>query len=142
MISAKLRELKERKGLTNHEISELSGVPESSLARILSGQTDNPSYQSVADIVRALDGSMDELSGIAPPPAPAPAQDLQPLLDELRALSAQASANAAAIEQIRAMVSLKDKWLSRMFVYCCVLTALILLWVIADACIPATGFIR
>ena len=64
MILAKLKELKEQKDLTNQEIADLSGVPLSTVTRIFNGQTDNPNIQTVEDIVTAMGGSMDEITGI------------------------------------------------------------------------------
>ena len=63
----KLKELKDKRVLTNQDISELSRVPLSTVNRILSGQTDNPYFENVADIVIALNGSLDELVGIRSP---------------------------------------------------------------------------
>lgn len=63
----KLKELKDKRGLTNQDIAELSRVPLSTVNRILSGQTDNPYFENVADIVIALNGSLDELVGIRSP---------------------------------------------------------------------------
>lgn len=63
----KLKELKDKRGLTNQDIAELSRVPLSTVNRILSGQTDNPYFENVADIVIALNGSLDELVGILSP---------------------------------------------------------------------------
>lgn len=63
----KLKELKDKRGLTNQDIAELSGVPLATVNRILSGQTPNPTFESVAEIVIALNGSLDELVGIRSP---------------------------------------------------------------------------
>ena len=64
MISNQLKLLKERRKLTNQQLSDLSGVPIGTINRIMAGQTDNPSFQTVCDIVMAMDGSLDELVGI------------------------------------------------------------------------------
>lgn len=58
-----LKELKESCKLTTKQISSLSGVPESTISRILSGQTDNPTFDSVCAIVNAMGGSLDKLYG-------------------------------------------------------------------------------
>ena len=63
MLIKKLQELKSEKHMTIQEISEKSGVPSSTVSRIFSGQTDNPSFQNICDIVNAMEGSMDELWG-------------------------------------------------------------------------------
>ena len=64
MILAKLQELKAQKKLTNQQIADLSGVPLSTVTRIFNGQTDNPNIQTVEDIVNAMGGSLDEITGI------------------------------------------------------------------------------
>ena len=64
MLYEKLKALKMSKNLTIQEISEKSGVPSGTVSRIFSGQTDNPSFQNICDIVIAMGGSLDELAGI------------------------------------------------------------------------------
>ena len=67
MITRKLIALKTARNLTNQQIADLSGVPLSTVTRILSGQTENPNIQTIADIVGALDGSMDDILGLKSP---------------------------------------------------------------------------
>ena len=64
MLSTQLKLMKEARKLTTQQLSDLSGVPVGTINRILSGQTDNPSFQTVCDLVMAMDGSLDELVGI------------------------------------------------------------------------------
>lgn len=65
MMFSYLQELKEHAGdPTNAEIASRSGVPESTIAKMMSGNVDNPRFQNVVDVVMALDGSLDELVGI------------------------------------------------------------------------------
>lgn len=116
----KLRELRDRKGLTNHELAALSGVPESTLCRILSGQTDNPGIQTVCDIVRALDGDMNEVCGFTAPPKP----------------------NLESTDFIKHVMLVKDRWLRWMFVYCVVLTVMVIMAMALDFVSPAFGYIR
>lgn len=56
--------LKEKSDLTNEQIANVSGVPESTITRIFSGRTENPYFQTIVDIVKALDGSIDVMEGI------------------------------------------------------------------------------
>lgn len=44
MLHDQLKELKNRKNLTAQEIADRSGVPLSTVNKILSGQTDNPAF--------------------------------------------------------------------------------------------------
>ena len=65
MIYERLRELKGRSGMSTQQISDRSGLPASTISRILSGQTDSPGFQTVCDLVRAMGGSLDELAGLS-----------------------------------------------------------------------------
>lgn len=49
-----LKELKAKAGITNKEISELSGIPFSTVNKIFSGATKNPSYASLLAIEEVL----------------------------------------------------------------------------------------
>lgn len=62
----KLVEMKDKCGLTNQQIADKSGVPVGTVSRVLAGQTDDPNFSTVANIVLAMGGSLDELVGIAP----------------------------------------------------------------------------
>lgn len=64
MLLSYLKNLKEKSKLTSREIAEKSGVPESTVNKILSGQTESPNFQAVADIVRVLGGSLDTCAGL------------------------------------------------------------------------------
>ena len=64
MNAEDLKRMKEERKLTTKQISELSGIPESTISRILSGQTDNPSFDTICALVRAMGGSLDEFTGI------------------------------------------------------------------------------
>ena len=55
-----LKNMKSEQNLTLQQISSASGVPLSTVNRILSGQTENPSYRDVAAIV----GSLDAITGL------------------------------------------------------------------------------
>lgn len=70
MVLKNLLALKEARKLTNQQIADLSGVPLSTVTRIFNGQTDNPSFQTITDIVTALGGSLDEIMGLTKPEVP------------------------------------------------------------------------
>lgn len=59
----KLRKMKESAHMSTKELSKKSGVPEATISRILSGQTENPYFYNVRDIVVAMDGSVDDVIG-------------------------------------------------------------------------------
>ncbi|MCQ4771762.1 helix-turn-helix transcriptional regulator [Intestinimonas massiliensis] len=125
MLSTRLKELKDQRKLTNQQLSDLSGVPVGTINRIMAGQTDNPSFQTVCDMVMAMGGSLDELAGIQTPgggePSP-PGEDLIRLYERT--------------------IEGKEKWLYRLFFLCCVLIAVLLGVLIYDLTHPMVGFFR
>ena len=127
MISTQLKELKDKRKLTNQQLAELSGVPVGTINRILSGQTDNPSFQTVCDIVMAMDGSLDELVGISEPEK-VPAKAKGP--------------GREIIELYQTIISGKDKWIHRLFVCCCFLTLVLVAIVGYDLTHPTVGFFQ
>lgn len=62
-VAESLNEMKKDAGLSNRKLAELSGVPEGTVNKILSGNTANPSLDSVEAMVRAMGRSMDEIFG-------------------------------------------------------------------------------
>lgn len=56
-----LKELKAEKGMSVKQIAEQANLPERSVARIFSGDTDNPYVDTLHRIVRVLDGSLDSI---------------------------------------------------------------------------------
>ena len=95
--------------------------------RILSGQTDNPSFQTVCDLVMAMDGSLDELVGIQTETPPA---------------EKRAQASQEILRLYEEMIATKNAWLLRLFVCLCVVTFAFLFVVIFDLMNPSIGFFR
>lgn len=56
-----LKELKKEKGVTNKQIAEKTLLPERTVNRIFSGDTDNPYVDTLHRIVSALGGSLDDI---------------------------------------------------------------------------------
>ena len=57
----KLRQLKKKSHMTNQQIAEKSNIPESTVARIFSGKTPNPTIATVISMTRAMGGSVADL---------------------------------------------------------------------------------
>lgn len=68
MISDELKKLKESRNMTVQDISKKSGIPASTVSRILSGQTETPYFSNIVDMVIAMEGSVDEIIGIRSAP--------------------------------------------------------------------------
>lgn len=166
MMYTYLRELKARAGdPTNAEIAEKSGVPESTIAKMMSGTVDNPRFQSVVDVVMALGGSLDELVGIvsAQPERPEPAapagsaapvdehrqyiEKLQQIADESQAREERLRAEFRERErQIRAEYAEREQRARRreivLFIALCALVLFIMIVLLIDVTHSTIGFFR
>ena len=56
-----LKELKAKSGMSTKHIADLTNLPERTVARIFSGDTDNPYVDTLRRIVAVLGGSLDDL---------------------------------------------------------------------------------
>lgn len=56
-----LKELKKAKGMSAKQIAEATNLPERTVSRIFSGDTDNPYVDTLYRIVVVLDGSLDDV---------------------------------------------------------------------------------
>ena len=54
-----LKELKKETGMSSKQIAEMTNLPERTVIRIFSGDTDNPYMDTIHRIVTALGGSLD-----------------------------------------------------------------------------------
>lgn len=126
-IHNQLKQLKEKRRLTNQQLADLSGVPIGTVNRILSGQTDNPSFQAVCDMVMAMDGSLDELVGIK---------------EETASPTERKSAGKEIIQLYEGIIADKNKWMVRLFTCCCVLTLVLIGIVAFDLLNPNHGWFQ
>lgn len=62
MIADALKQMRKASGMTLEEVSKKSGVPMSTISRISSGETKEPSISTVIALVQAMGGSMDDLT--------------------------------------------------------------------------------
>lgn len=56
-----IKELKKSKGMSVKQIAEKTNLPERTVNRIFSGDTDNPYVDTLHRIVKALGGSLDDI---------------------------------------------------------------------------------
>jgi len=56
-----LKELKKAKGMTSKQIADATKIPESTIKRIFSGETDDPYVSTIHRIVTVLGGSLDQI---------------------------------------------------------------------------------
>lgn len=56
-----LKELKKKTGMSAKQIAEMTNLPERTICRIFSGDTDNPYMTTLIPIVNVLGGSLDDI---------------------------------------------------------------------------------
>lgn len=96
-----MKSLKDKSGMTNHEISEESGVPEPTLEKIFSGATKKPGINTVIDIIHAMGGTLDSIDPAVKKEQPADDDELSKVeidfFNEFRALPASHKGLAASL---------------------------------------------
>ena len=63
MVKDYLNALKNKGNFTCADISKLSGIPEATIRKILSGETPDPRFETIVKLVSAMGGSMDDIAG-------------------------------------------------------------------------------
>lgn len=121
-----LRALKEQSGFTEDQIADLSGVPKGTVTRILAGRTDNPGYQNVADIVKALHGSLDAME----------------MIQSEEKVHMETETESKLILLYREIVRNKDKWIKVLAISVGVLVAIFILLFLYDILNPTVGWFR
>jgi transcriptional regulator with XRE-family HTH domain len=79
VISNRLDALRDKAGFTYKELAQKCNVSEPTIARICKGETADPSFVTVSNMIIACGGSIDELVGI-----PASGTQPQPMSDDLK----------------------------------------------------------
>lgn len=122
MKAETLKKLKDESKLTTKQISEKSGFPESTISRILSGQTDNPSFDSIYAIVKAMGGSLDSVFE----------NDIKTNNDDTSPL----------IKLYEKVISEKNWYIKLLIILCGILILSLILIIIIDVLNGTVGFVR
>ena len=159
-MNAIVIELKKRKvklGLSNRELATMSGVPYGTVCRLLSKEDYTPNLQTLKDLAKALDMSIDDIVGLSETPEAAeqpseeenlpsetvPAEQPDPAGPEEAAEAVVSSAIRAyemLLEERQKELDAKDLWLHRLFILCCILVGVIIAVLIFDLLNPSVGF--
>lgn len=111
-IIEKVKQRMTERHLTIQWVSDESKVPASTISRILSGRTDNPSVQNLVAICCAVGVSLDELFGLAAPKIEPEPPRPEPVPQPVVGRGAEFAAVYA--DQLAA----KDAWIRRLFFTC------------------------
>lgn len=117
-----LKKMKAKRNFTTKQISDLSGIPESTISRILSGQTDNPTFDTICAIVKAMGGSLDKLTDI----------DTDSDTPDLSAL----------ISLYEKVIKEKNKYIKILIIISCSLAAVLAFAVLFDVVNGSIGFVK
>lgn len=143
-IATKLKNMKSDLGLSNKELSDLSGVPIGTVNRVLAGRVETPNFQTIRDLVKAMGGSLDGIAGFFPATGEAPAEPAtQPEQPERTVAGLPPESihvYEALLQEKQNELESKERWLKRMFTACCVLVGIIIAVLIFDLFNPAIGF--
>ena len=134
MLYEALRQLKSEKNLSTNQIAARSGIPASTISRILSGQTDSPNLQTIAAIVNAMEGSLDEIVGIK--------EHVPPNVEELRELREERKSLQAELNLCKREIRRARKWLLSLAILAGALALSFAVLLIVDAMLGTIGYIR
>lgn len=146
MFSSYMNKRKAELGLTNQDISNLSGIAKGTVDRIMANDAASPNLETAVALIRAVGGSLDEAMGISKntPSLPPESSDnctenLTLVRDILNQWWASVSTinrekNSAYYGSIRA----RDRWLTFSVAVNCVFIA----WLIYDLLHPTRGWIQ
>ncbi len=123
----KLVEMKKKSGLSTQQTADLSGVPASTITRMLSGQTEEPTFSNIAKVVKTWGGSLDELVGIEPKTVTVTKTETAPSDERLINLYERAIAS-------------KNRWIRWLFVLTLVLVFFFIGVLIFDVITPDAGW--
>ena len=159
----KLRQMKEKSHMTNQQIAKKSNIPESTVARIFSGKTPNPTITTVTAMARAMGGSAADFfneDGTEADNAQTADGGTEMIAAAGKGDASDVERNVSADDENRAGNSLrekyyedilsfynnalkkKDEWISRLF-WCLVGIMLFLLFVLVfDILHPDLGFVK
>ena len=137
-----LNELKEKLSITNDQLAQMSGVPESTVSRILNGTTDNPNFQTIVDIVRTLKGSIDVMEDLCHTEESAPKEAETKKETESEKTAEEEEAQKASAEVFHATIAVKDRWIRFLVGLLVCVVSFVLIMIAYDLLHPNKGWIQ
>ena len=133
-----LNELKEKLSITNDQLAQMSGVPESTVSRILKGTTDNPNFQTIVDIVRTLKGSIDVMEDLCHTAESAPKETES----ESKKTAEKEEVQKARAEIFHAAIAVKNRWIRFLVGLLVCVLSFVLIMIAYDLLHPNKGWIQ
>lgn len=123
--SEKLNQMKKDSGMSTQQIADKSGVPSSTITRMLNGQTEEPTFSNIANVVKAMNGSLDELVGLPPK-----------VVTEIKTVNA----DERIIDLYERSIKAKNRWIMYLFITLLILISFIIGVLIFDLAHPDRGW--
>jgi transcriptional regulator with XRE-family HTH domain len=160
MIIAKLKEQKIKMGLSNKELSTLSGVPYGTVCRVMSKMDGTPNLQTLKDLSKALNVSIDDAIGLEEGTHTGKKLDEETSVEQQEITHEEETINPrvmasiihsyeALLEERSKIIDMKnqalkymEKWLMRLFIACCILACAIIAILAFDLLNPSVGFFQ
>lgn len=101
-----LKELKKAKRMTSKQIADATKIPESTIKRIFSGETDDPYVSTIHRIVTVLGGSLDHI--LADTNAVLSTESLATVKENAEIVDAERKLVLAEIEMLRAKTAAQE----------------------------------
>ncbi len=132
---------KDESGITNQQLADASGVPKSTVDRILRKETASPSMQSVLDIAGAVGYRIG--GEIQKPEFPKDEKFVEyiMLLNDDRVTRMKAHHNQMLAEKDR-RIETQEKWIRGLVVAIILLVVFIIGWLVVDVLHPTAGWIQ
>lgn len=118
--------------MTSKEIAEKSNVPESTVTRILSGKTENPTIITVMAMTKAMGGTSADIFD----------DDAQIIPSANVIVSDAEKRHSEVVDLYREIVETKNKWIKFLMIWNISITVFIILLLILDLMNGDVGFFR
>ena len=135
MVKDYLNTLKAKGNFSWSDLSNLSGIPDATIRKIFSGETADPRFETVAKLVTAMGGSLDELI-----------KGNKEEVADMNAIIAIKEVYEARIKDIKESAAVHTESLKRdkrfLAIAACVLGGALVLFLLVDLLMGNVGWIR
>ena len=131
----RLRTLKDKSGLTTKQIAEKCDIPESTVTRIFSGKTPNPTIITVMALTKAMGGQAADIFDDNAQVNTVPTVPQSVLTDVEQK-------NLEIIELYKSIIKSKDRYIKTLLISLISILAVVVVFLFVDLLVHDIGFIR
>lgn len=142
----RIKQIKKERGLSNQELSTMTGIPVSTVTKFLNGSTGEPPFSTYVKFAQALGFSLDEIAGITRPNETKAEAIAENTIEAYTLLIAEKNARIQDKENEVAKLQEKNAKMQitcrHILLGCAALVSVILLVVVFDLVNGNIGFVR